>query len=643
MPAATPFGSRARRSRSRHARCSSPSRARSAKRGPATSRATCSSRARSARAPSTTRTARDCASRSAGFAPPSAIPPTSAPRSEGSRSCRTARTRCWCWRGPSIEEHASLLALLNDGEAWSTSALALALGAEPAHAPARAGGARTGRKGAALRSRPGAPLDHAARSRDSRQHCYSPPRCRSSKLTSCANPLPKSFASTARFRGRTTSAASRTTVESVWFAAGDSMRVIRPRDGRRGCAPIDVPAHAGTAFDGEFLYQIAEGANPEDRSEDRARRVDDSGAQRRRQFGTGVGRRDALGGGVSRRERFIRSIRRPARFFARSSRTASSRASRGWRESCGTAPGRATRASFGESIRTPAQFSKRWSCPLASRSRDSSPTGRIDSTAAVEPPGSAGGAPAAKGRPVIEKDRSEALIARLRHAAKPLATPADLDPLLDAIGDARFVLLGEAIPRNVGVLYLARRDLQAAHSREGLLVHRGRGRLAGLLSREPIRESDARRRAQRRERSPRLRALAHVDVGEPRSRRSRGVAARAQPPRSRRNSRSACTVWTCTRSGSRWRRDRVSRARGPAGGAHRPARLRLLRALRRGCAGVRSGHGARSDRPARTRPSRAARAARTGTGVSRKTGETPFSMPSRTRSSRGTPSGITER
>jgi outer membrane protein assembly factor BamB len=44
---------------------------------------------------------------------------------------------------------------------------------------------------------------------------------------------------------------------SVWFAAGDSMRAFDPATGEELRA-IDVPAHAGTAFDGEFLYQIAE-------------------------------------------------------------------------------------------------------------------------------------------------------------------------------------------------------------------------------------------------------------------------------------------------------------------------------------------------------------------------------------------------
>lgn len=46
--------------------------------------------------------------------------------------------------------------------------------------------------------------------------------------------------------------------ESIWLAAGDSLRAIDPATGEELRA-IDVPAHAGTAFDGEFLYQLAEG------------------------------------------------------------------------------------------------------------------------------------------------------------------------------------------------------------------------------------------------------------------------------------------------------------------------------------------------------------------------------------------------
>jgi len=45
--------------------------------------------------------------------------------------------------------------------------------------------------------------------------------------------------------------------KSVWFAAGDSMRAFDPATAEERRA-IDVPAHAGTAFDGDFLYQIAE-------------------------------------------------------------------------------------------------------------------------------------------------------------------------------------------------------------------------------------------------------------------------------------------------------------------------------------------------------------------------------------------------
>jgi streptogramin lyase len=45
--------------------------------------------------------------------------------------------------------------------------------------------------------------------------------------------------------------------QSVWFATGDAVRAFDPESGEERGA-IDVPAHAGTAFDGEYLYQIAE-------------------------------------------------------------------------------------------------------------------------------------------------------------------------------------------------------------------------------------------------------------------------------------------------------------------------------------------------------------------------------------------------
>lgn len=43
----------------------------------------------------------------------------------------------------------------------------------------------------------------------------------------------------------------------VWFAAGDTVKVLDPSNGNI-LRSIDVAAHAGTAFDGKHLFQIAE-------------------------------------------------------------------------------------------------------------------------------------------------------------------------------------------------------------------------------------------------------------------------------------------------------------------------------------------------------------------------------------------------
>ncbi|HUB00704.1 MAG TPA: PQQ-binding-like beta-propeller repeat protein [Terracidiphilus sp.] len=45
--------------------------------------------------------------------------------------------------------------------------------------------------------------------------------------------------------------------EKVWFASGDRLNAIDPANGR-AVRSIDVAAHAGTAFDGHHLFQIAD-------------------------------------------------------------------------------------------------------------------------------------------------------------------------------------------------------------------------------------------------------------------------------------------------------------------------------------------------------------------------------------------------
>jgi glutamine cyclotransferase len=45
--------------------------------------------------------------------------------------------------------------------------------------------------------------------------------------------------------------------QSVWFASGDKLNAFNPANGKMQRS-IDVAAHAGTAFDGRHLFQLAE-------------------------------------------------------------------------------------------------------------------------------------------------------------------------------------------------------------------------------------------------------------------------------------------------------------------------------------------------------------------------------------------------
>ena len=112
--------------------------------------------------------------------------------------------------------------------------------------------------------------------------------------------------------------------QNVWFASGDKLNALDPASGKT-VRSIDVAAHAGTAFDGKHLFQIAE---------NRIQKIDpktghvlcnDPGARRRRRLRDWPGPKGSLWVGQYR-ERKIHQIdpRDRQRFCAPSSPTASS-------------------------------------------------------------------------------------------------------------------------------------------------------------------------------------------------------------------------------------------------------------------------------------------------------------------------------
>ena len=155
-------------------------------------------------------------------------------------------------------DHARLLSLLADGEAWSSSALASALGVNQRTvqrgllALQAAGHARaTGRARASVGS--------WRRRTNSRRRCCSRAPCTWSKLTAQMSRTPVEiereygpFAEDGRVHGVTFDG------HDVWFASGEQLHALDPERGEL-TRSLSVPCDAGTAFDGKYLYQLAEG------------------------------------------------------------------------------------------------------------------------------------------------------------------------------------------------------------------------------------------------------------------------------------------------------------------------------------------------------------------------------------------------
>ncbi len=179
---------------------------------------------------------------------------------------------------PPIESpDAAVLALLADGEAWSTSALALALGSSQRTvqralgALEAAGQVRALGRGRSQRwlSAPVAGFattlllpvggrDSGKRASDGHEDASDPEQ--PAEIVREYGPFP----------GAPHVARRQLRRALVWFAGGEKLQAFDPASGDSVRA-LDVACDAGTAFDGKHLYQIADDRIHEDRSRERRR------------------------------------------------------------------------------------------------------------------------------------------------------------------------------------------------------------------------------------------------------------------------------------------------------------------------------------------------------------------------------------
>ena len=110
--------------------------------------------------------------------------------------------------------------------------------------------------------------------------------------------------------GSTASTASPMTASACGFAAGDRLNAFDPASGKT-LRSIDVAAHAGTAFDGRHLFQIAEDRIQKIDPETGRVLSDNSGAWRRRRLLGSPGPKERSGSGNIGTGRSTRSIPRP--------------------------------------------------------------------------------------------------------------------------------------------------------------------------------------------------------------------------------------------------------------------------------------------------------------------------------------------